>query len=242
MIMGLNFLSTLIKKRVNNARKGSGLCINCLAPSDGHGLCDPCRMDLPLNHWHCRHCALPLPFVADTRACGECLRSPPPFTTTIAPWRYQFPVDRMIGRYKYRGQRAFARPLISGLCQQVSEQLQDRPLPDLIIPAPMDRRRQRQRGFNQAEDIAEQISHHTGIPLGRRVVRRTRQVATQRGLDRAQRLANLRGVFQVTAPVPGSVAIVDDVITTGATARAMTLVLREAGAEEVQVWALARTP
>ncbi|WP_417513483.1 ComF family protein [Marinobacter sp.] len=102
--------------------------------------------------------------------------------------------------------------------------------------------RRRKRGFNQARDIAESLSKALSIPVGSDVVRRVHKVQAQRGLSREARLANLSGVFKVCGAVPERVAIVDDVVTTGATVRILASVLREAGAEEIQVWALARTP
>jgi ComF family protein len=103
-------------------------------------------------------------------------------------------------------------------------------------------KRRRQRGFNQARDIAEQLSTRLNIPLSGNLVQRQRTVQAQRTLSRAQRLANLQGVFQATGTPPPRIAIIDDVVTTGATARLLAHVLRQAGAEHIQIWALARTP
>tara|TARA_Y100001001_G_C7961051_1_gene292527 strand:+ start:270 stop:593 length:324 start_codon:yes stop_codon:yes gene_type:complete len=106
----------------------------------------------------------------------------------------------------------------------------------------MDARRRRQRGFNQAQDIAETIASALDLPVDNGLVRRVRRVRSQRELNREARLANLRGVFEVIPPVPERIAIVDDVVTTGATVRVLSSALREAGARNIQVWALARTP
>lgn len=243
MIKGLELLSTLIGRKVNSDRR-AGHCVACLDRCAINGLCEGCRGDLPVNQWHCKLCALPLAIPSSTLTCGECLLCPPPFSRTLAPWRYQYPVDAMIGRYKYRNQRKFARPLTAGLADYLDQQLSAYPqqAPELIIPAPMHPRRRRQRGFNQADEIAETVSRRLGIPWCARTVKRCRPVRPQRELGREQRLANLRGVFTVTRPLPHRVAIVDDVITTGATVRMLTNALREAGAVDVQVWALARTP
>ncbi|MEQ9544662.1 MAG: ComF family protein [Marinobacter sp.] len=222
----------------------AGSCVTCLDHKAINGLCDGCRDDLPVNRWHCRCCALPLAFHSNTLTCGECLSTPPPFTQTVAPWRYQYPVDGMIGRYKYNGQRKYARPLIAGLAQQLSRHFQSSPelKPDLIVPAPMHRKRRRKRGFNQAEDIAEQLSLSLKIPWSATRIRRLRPTTPQRELGREARLHNLRGIFEVNDTVPARIALVDDVVTTGATARMLTAALMDAGAKDVQVWALARTP
>lgn len=241
MINGLHSLSTLIKRKVNSAKQG-GLCVTCLAPQAISGLCDGCRNDLPAIRWACRTCALPLAFPHPGLQCGECQVSPPPISRTLIPWRYQFPVDGMIGRYKYHGHRKFVRPLLAGMGEYLEQQLEPEQLPDVIIPTPMHWARKWQRGFNQAQDIAEYMGLRLDIPVGHGMVRRKRRVRAQRGLNRASRLTNLAGVFEVRGPVPERVAIVDDVVTTGATVRILARALQEAGARDVQVWALARTP
>ncbi|WP_228152641.1 MULTISPECIES: ComF family protein [Marinobacter] len=250
MIKGLLALSTCFHFKVNSLRTTNrALCVACLAGNASSGLCPPCRGDLPVNLCHCRSCALPLAFrpFTDTGAgplCGECQQSPPPFTRVLAPWRYRYPVDRMIQRYKYHGQRAFAAPLIDGFNHYIADQLSQRlaAAPDVLVPAPMHPARRRKRGFNQAEDLAEQLARHTGIRMDSTLVQRIRKTSAQSALSREQRLANLSGIFRVTAMPPARVAIVDDVVTTGATARVLTTALLDAGAREVEVWALARTP
>ncbi len=243
MIKGLNLLSTLMKQKVNSIKQG-GLCVACLSSHAFNGLCQPCRDDLPVNHWRCRCCALPLAFPSSELLCGDCLKYPPPFDNACVPWRYQFPLDGMIGRYKYHGQRKFGRPLMADFASFLEQELGAGKIarPDTLVPSPMDEKRRRQRGFNQAQDIAETIGGHLNIPVATGLVKRVRRVRAQRELNREARLANLRGVFEVVSEVPERVAIVDDVVTTGATVRVLASVLREAGAREIQVWALARTP
>ena len=150
----------------------------------------------------------------------------------------------MISRYKYSSQHKFARPLIAGFSHHLESVFLNRSdgKPTLLIPSPMLPARRRARGFNQARDIAERLGETLGIPVDTGVVRRVRKVQAQRGLSREARLANLQGVFEVCTDVPERVAIVDDVVTTGATMRALSETLRNAGAKDIQVWALARTP
>lgn len=222
------------------------LCVSCLAHQSTQGLCEDCRNDLPANTTACIRCGLPLMLATPDPGlvCGECLKHPPAFGRTFIPWRYQFPVDRMIGRYKYHGQRQFARPLLADYVRQVNGMLAAEPerRPQLLVAAPMHRKRQRQRGFNQAAEIAEAVSLGTGIPWTDDLLRRVRATVAQSGLDRRQRLSNLRGVFEINGTVPEHVAVVDDVVTTGATARILTSLLCRHGAETVEIWALARTP
>ncbi|MBU2874848.1 ComF family protein [Marinobacter salexigens] len=243
MIKGLNWLSTLNSSMVNRG-KTKGRCVACLSTNTINGLCHFCRADLPVNRWHCRCCALPMAYSGNIHLCGDCLASPPPFDRTFIPWRYQYPVDNMISRYKYSRQLKFARPLVADLASHLElvfqEQNHEKPL--LLIPSPMHPARRRVRGFNQARDIAEKLGSVLDIPVDAGIVRRVRKVKAQRGLSREARLANLRDVFEVRSEVPERVAIVDDVVTTGATVRVIASALRSAGARNIQVWALARTP
>ncbi|MFC4258308.1 ComF family protein [Marinobacter lacisalsi] len=222
------------------------LCVTCLAPDAVDGLCHGCRQDLPRNTMPCYRCGLPLALAApaDSLVCGECLKRPPAFTHAFIPWCYQFPVDRMIGQYKYRGQRHFVRPLLAGFGALAQQRMEEDPdqRPQLLVPAPMHRKRQRKRVFNQAEDIAEALSLATGIPWSAELLQRKRATPAQSGLDRRQRLSNLKGVFEVMGEVPAHVALVDDVVTTGATARTLATLLQQHGAQTVEIWALARTP
>jgi len=243
MIIRLPQLSTLTNKMVNRVT-GEELCTNCLAAGATDGLCRGCRADLPRNHNTCVSCALPLPESAAGLLCGECQKHPPPFTRARIPWRYEFPVDRMISRYKYRGQRKYGRPLLAGLASHLEDALAAEPWlrPQALIPVPMHPARRRRRGFNQARDLAEYLGQALDIPVLAGVLRRTRETHTQRGLDRSRRLRNLAGAFVIDGMPPASVALVDDVVTTGATARVLGSLLREAGVEHLELWALARTP
>lgn len=245
MIKRLLSLSTFIPLKVNSDHRTVTQCVACLAAIRGYGLCPGCLADLPGNTHACQQCALPLPNLpGQAPHCGQCLAEPPPFDRVVAPWRYQFPVNRLISRYKYRQQRSLGMPLIRSLGSTLADELMASPelRPALLVPSPMHPVKQRRRQFNQAEDIAEQISRTLDIPWSVTLVKRRRGGVSQSGLGRQQRLVNLRNAFTVTGPVPAHIAIVDDVVTTGATARALAGALRQAGAERIQIWALARTP
>ncbi len=262
MIKGLKSLSTFIAPKVNSDTDGvtsaftklrlhfqrQGICVACLSNEAADGLCPGCANDLPVNQHHCCQCALPMRSLqlkpGIKRLCGECLREQPPFRQIIAPLEYRFPVDAMILRYKYGHQRAFAKPLLNEMTRHLKNHLcavpDDRP--DLLLPCPMHPTRRRQKGINQASDIAEHLSRELNIPWSTNFLTRHRQTPPQQGLTRKQRLNNLKDAFAVAGTPPARVAIIDDVVTTGSTARTLCGSLLKAGAEDVQVWALARTP
>lgn len=130
-------------------------CLLCAARSDQppRPLCRACAADLPWSRQQCRRCALPLPL--DGQVCGECLRRPPAYEQAIAPWRYAFPLDSLINRFKHQA----AWPLGRLLGELLAEHLRQRyaeglPRPARLLPVPLAPRRERRRGFNQAQQLA----------------------------------------------------------------------------------------
>ena len=247
MIKGLATLSTLLSDRVNSILETTGTtrCVACLDKTREPGLCLPCQHSLEVAQHPCFQCGLPMPRrLAPHTPCGDCLRHDPAFDQTQAGWLYRFPVDALITRYKYGKDRSFAWPLVQLMTEQLRIQLAqpDMARPDLLVPVPMHPRKQRQRGFNQAEDIAEHWGKALSIPWSADYLRRNRVTDAQSGLDRKSRRRNLRQAFTVTRPVPTHIALVDDVMTTGSTADEIARTLKRAGAERVDVWVLARTP
>ncbi|MGE5090419.1 MAG: ComF family protein [Candidatus Levyibacteriota bacterium] len=211
-------------------------CALCRAASGDALLCAACRSALPRIATPCPRCALPS---ADGLVCGACLARPPPYAAAFAAWAYAFPADRLLQAFKYRGELALAEPLADALCATLAERA--RAFPDRIVAIPLSPQRQRLRGFNHAREIARRAAREFGIPLAD-VLRRTRDTPPQAGLRLAGRAANLRRAFDASGDVTGmSVAIVDDVMTTGATLAAAADALLAAGATRVEAWAVART-
>ena len=215
-----------------------GLCVDCgceLAAPDS--LCRDCAASLPQISNACRVCGQSSPTAADV--CPACLVNPPRWQAMIAPFAYQPPVSDWLRRFKYDGALHYARTL----CEASQPLLQaQQPLPEVLLPVPLHDTRLRERGFNQAGVIAELIGATLGIPVDSRVLLRTRATASQSGLSAMQRSENLRGAFACEAGDQyRHVALVDDIVTTGATADAACRVLHRAGIETIQLWALART-
>lgn len=190
----------------------------------------------------CPRCALRLQ--APSATCVECLRDAPPQTHTVCAVDYGFPWGTLLRRLKFEGQVDLARPLGRLLQQAIA--MAATPDPDLVTAVPLSPTRLASRGYNQAWLIARQVAAARKRPIAH-LLERHLDTPEQASLDRAQRLANLRSAFGVPAAARTllrgrRVALVDDVMTTGATVAECARALLSAGAAEVQVWAVARTP
>ncbi len=220
-------------------------CFLCDLPGGGQrSLCSACEAELPWLDVHCTLCALPLPVPG--MICGECQKKPPQFDQVVAPWHYGFPIDTLITQFKHHGKWPVGRLL--GLL--LSHHLQNAfaaglARPEILLPVPLGKQRLRQRGFNQAGMLADWLGTALRLPVNSRLLSRVRETDAQQALDAAARQRNLRNAFVLndSAQVAGKhVAVVDDVLTTGATANSLARLLKKAGARRVDVYCLARTP
>jgi ComF family protein len=171
--------------------------------------------------------------------CSRCTTDPPPYAHVIAPFRYAWPVDALVRGFKYHGQLPHGRVLGTLLANAVHAQ--GAALPQLVVPVPLHPARERERGYNQAWELARVVGRLLDLPVAPALCERTRATPPQASLDRAARRANLAGAFAVRrAPGAMHVALVDDVLTTGATISALACALLAAGVNRVDCWAVAR--
>lgn len=170
--------------------------------------------------------------------CGVCLRQPPPQDMALSVFDYAPPIDYMVQRLKFHGELSWARTLGGLMAEELGHRATD--LPDVIVPVPLHRRRLAERGYNQALELARPLARALDIPVDASLCMRIRPTREQSVLAAGARRANVRGAFAVTASPPPSVAIVDDVLTTGSTAGALAHLFRRAGAAHVSIWICAR--
>lgn len=203
-------------------------------------ICNACVARFAQPSARCQRCALHVP--AGVPICGVCLRSPPNFDACLAAVDYGFPWADVLADFKFRSD--------PGLAHTLSVVLRSTPwvepaieAVDRVVPVPLSIERLRDRGFNQSALLAHQLA---GPKTDTRTLLRLHATEAQSSLPRAQRLRNLQGAFAIeparAAALRGQhVMLLDDVMTTGATAHAATLALREAGVAKVTVVVLART-
>jgi ComF family protein len=222
-------------------------CLACEAPGlDGLDLCAACVAALPWNRCACPGCALPLP---ERGTCGDCLRRDAALarrgrvsalSVVHAAFVYSAPLDRLLPRFK------FHRDLAAGalLSQLMAEVIAPFPRPDAVIPVPLHHARLRRRGYDQALELARPLARSLALPLRDDLLQRVRITAPQSELSAPARRRNLEGAFTVNPgrPLPAHVALVDDVMTTGATLHAAAEALKRAGVERVEAWVCARVP
>jgi ComF family protein len=210
-------------------------CLLCASPEASiHALCKACLNNLP---WQltssCPQCGL----VSDGNVCGSCISSPPDFDATHAVFIYTFPVDAMMQRYKYGSMLNLAQTFGQLLSEKTNLETVD-----LIFPMPMHQTRLKERGFNQAHEIAKVLTKNNKEKLDFKSVQRQTLTPPQASLPLKQRVKNIKGAFAVNTNLTGKrIAIVDDVMTTGASLNELAKTLKKSGASHVECWVIART-
>lgn len=212
-------------------------CLVCSAPGvAGRDLCAGCLEALPRLIAACPCCAEPLD-TSVTAICGRCQRRPPPFDRTLAALHYQTPVDELVQAFKFHGRLAVGRLLseLLGSAVQADE------LPEALIPVPLHPARLRERGFNQALELARPLSRRFGLPLLTDTVVRVRNTQPQSRLGYRLKARNVRSAFALHRTLNyRHVALIDDVMTTGSTLAELARTVRSGGVETVRIWVVAR--
>lgn len=224
-------------------------CLLCACSLQGELVCTNCQYDLPHTYGKllCKQCGLHVESLS--HFCGSCLRHPPAFSRSFMPFSYEYPIDTLIHKFKYRANLTCGKLLAQMLAEAVKHRAQDDAgweMPDLIIPTPLHWQRLWLRGFNQAEILATEVARELQIPSAPKLIQRKHKTPSQKGLSRNERQKNLQHSFIVKetdlkAIQNKRIALVDDVVTTTATVRELSALLIKHGAKDVQVWALART-
>lgn len=213
-------------------------CAVCGLRSGEREICGGCLADLPWIHRACHGCGMPLAGSGVAQlGCGRCQGQPWPFSFVRTPLRYAFPVSGLLKAFKYQRRTFIAPALATLLYDALAGHTANI---EALLPVPLHWARHRERGFNQAAELARPLARRLGLPLWQEA-RRVRRTAPQSGLTDRDRQRNLAGAFAVRdKPAYRSVLIVDDVITTGATVRQLARTLQLAGVEELAVVAVAR--
>jgi ComF family protein len=205
-------------------------------------VCAACLSRFHTPEPRCQRCALAAP--NGVKCCGACLIKPPIFDHALSAVHYHFPWDQLILQLKFNAALELVRPLSELIFS--THCAQDKPDPDILIPVPLSPQRLRERGFNQAWELAQRLEKKLKIKTSPHWVQRIKNSPHQINDTLARRQANVSGAFAVRPEhqaflVGKKVAVVDDVMTTGATANEMARVLKAAGAASVEVWTVART-
>jgi ComF family protein len=206
-------------------------------------LCPGCIAAHERPTLRCARCAIEVP--SGQPLCGACLVDPPPQHASVAAVDYAHPWDGLIAAFKFHAAIDLAAVLAGRLGAAIEALAAERP--DLLVPAPLGPARLRERGFNQAWELGRVLARRLGLRADPLVLRRLVDTPHQADLPRARRVANVRGSYGVDARRRDAlggrhVAIVDDVLTTGASAAEMARTLLAGGAARVSVWVVARTP
>jgi ComF family protein len=212
-------------------------CILCASYRGGSvGICQACLKDMPWHTQpHCPQCAM----LSNGLLCGSCLNTPPHFDTTHALFTYDYPLNKLLQHYKYRESLHLASTFAALWLEKYAC---SNSTMDLIIPMPMHATRLKQRGFNQALEIARVISKKNNIALDYKACQRTKLTPPQASLPLKDRIKNIRGVFNCEKSLHGlNIALIDDVMTSGASLNELAKTLKKAGAARVECWVIART-
>jgi ComF family protein len=211
-----------------------GACFFCLGKTDT-AWCDDCENDFILEADRCPLCSRTS---HRQETCGACLKNPPDFTSSEILFNYQYPASHLIKAFKFHRRPELAKRFAERMAKKLKSKTT---LPQIMLPVPLHRKRQMERGYNQSLEFALQIGKRLGIKVDHSLCKRIRNTDPQSSLPMKGRRKNVKGAFYLDSPeIPKHVAIVDDVITTGSTVNELANLLKKAGCQHIEVWAIAR--
>lgn len=235
--MSIVSLGLFDRSRLSEIDQACALC----EATDQSAVCSACADSLGRSRraFVCVKCALP---GASHEVCGKCLSEPPHFDSTVAAFHYQYPLDKLVQSLKFGADLKLVRFFSNAIAEAVlSSAGENRLFPEIVVALPLANQRLKERGFNQAALLAAGVAKQLKLPVAHGAMLRIRETPPQSGLNREARIKNIRGAFACDTSLVGkSVAIIDDVMTTGATLSEAARTLRNAGAERVEAWVLAR--
>lgn len=237
-------LTSLIRKALNSVLAYD--CILCgVSSNNNSNLCHTCTQDLPYILQPCEYCGIETIQSASESLCGPCALKKPVFNQCISLTAYESPVEELIGRHKFNANFTAGVALGEILAAKFKHHCECNGYPDAIIAIPLHQSRLRERGFNQSIELAKQLSKLTSVPLLRESLFRVKNTQPQTEIKRARlRKSNLRGAFACSGfphnKLYKHIALVDDVVTTGATMNEAARALFLVGIERVDCFCVAR--
>jgi ComF family protein len=204
-------------------------------------LCTACLAQLPWMQSACLQCAMPLTSTIIQSKCGHCFNTTLPFNKILTVFKYQTPIDKLVNDLKFHSQLSVAALFAQLMAQKVIAHYQDQPLPELLIPIPLHRRRLRERGYNQSIEIARYVGKQLNIPIDILSCQRIINTPAQSQIPAAARQRNIKRAFLTKAIKAQHVAIIDDVVTTMSTIKEFAATLRNSTIKQIDVWTIART-
>lgn len=227
----------MLSDLLNQFRYALCQCYLCRLPVTSKDIvCHRCQSHFEGNDASCSRCAMPIASTSDT-LCGQCQQTTGYIDKTFAPWRFQQPLTRLIHDFKYHNALCLAPFLSHCILKSLPK-----PFPniDYIVPMPIHPKRLKYRGYNQTSVLGKILSKHTGIPLNQSLCQRIVFEGPQVFLDQKSRLNNTKNAFTAHSVKHLHIVIIDDLITTGATANSLAKELKQQGARQVDLWCIAR--
>ena len=228
----MNFLRTIWELFLEALYPSRCPVCNRILPGRKLRICPVCGGSFHLIEEHyCLKCGKPVPEMEEY--CVDCKERKREFCQGRGVFLYNMQMKNSLLRYKYYGSREYGRYYAEEIFRHVGTQIKHW-MPDVLVPVPMTRRKKRIRGFNQAEDLAEKIGELLQIPVAAGLAVKKKETKSQKKLNAAERMGNLKDAFVITESVQGlKILIVDDVYTTGSTIETLAGCLKESGAGEI---------